>query len=1707
MSAENYTTPSDTTIVDSCLLPSTVAGTTTTTRTKRNNSSYTIERPKRSLFCLDQKNRFRLLCIHIVEWKPFEWLILTMICANCLALAIYQPYSGLDSDFRNTVLEMLEYVFIFVFTIECLLKIVAYGFVMHPGAYLRNAWNILDFVIIVVGNCSTALSWANLPNVDVKALRAFRVLRPLRLVSGVPSLQIVLNSVLQAMVPLFHVALLVLFVIIIYAIMGLELFCGKLSRTCVHPDTGLPLQGGSSSPCGFGRSARHCSINANCSETKYWPGPNHGITNFDNIGFAMLTVFTCVSQEGWTDVMYWVNDAVGNEWPWIYFVSLVVLGSFFVLNLVLGVLSGEFSKEREKARVRGIFKKRREKIRFEEELRSYLDWILQAEDIWDAVGDETTFETVENNDAKYTSGSRLDWLLRRFSRLKCKKLQMLPFYSSKLRRKGRKLIKSQAFYWIVIVLVFLNTFVLTLEHHRQPLWLEEFQDYVNICFVILFALEMLLKMFCLGFYNYFMSLFNRFDCFVVLCSIVEISLTQARVIKPLGLSVLRSARLLRLFKVTRYWDSLRNLVASLLNSLRSIVSLLLLLFLFIVIFALLGMQIFGGKFKFDPFGSKPRSNFDSFPQSLLTVFQILTGEDWNSVMYAGIQSFGGASSIGIVVCVYFIVLFVCGNYILLNVFLAIAVDNLGDNDQSEPETVVPHVNEETLQEQDDEKMMINNDNNEEEANFEIQLCNGETQRENGQFEQLNNNNWSNSDGTKDETDDATVLNGNNRKRGASLLAKDDSFGENCRKASLLHIPPHNSLFIFSPQNKLRIACAKLIRHAYFKNLVLLCILVSSGLLAAEDPLSRHSTLNDVLGFFDIFFTSVFTVEIVLKIITFGLVLHEESFCRNAFNLLDLLVVAVSLASFGLKSGAISVVKILRVLRVLRPLRAINRAKGLKHVVQCVIVAVKTIGNILLVTFMLQFMFAIVGVQLFKGTFYRCTDSTKTNPQDCRGVFIHYDGGDRTKPVVEFREWVNNDFNFDDIRNALISLFVVGTFEGWPDLLYVAIDSTEEDSGPVYNYRQAVAIFFIAYIVVIAFFMQNIFVGFVIITFQNEGEREYENCELDKNQRKCIDFTLNVKPQKRYVPSSQFRYKLWLFVTSSYFEYGILFIIILNTFVLAMRHHHPNPITEEVLDFLNFIFTSVFAAEVLLKLMAFTIVNYFADAWNVFDFIVVLGSVIDIVCSKVGPGESVISMNFFRLFRVMRLVKLLGRGEGMRTLVWTFLKSFQSLPYVVLLIVLLFFIYAVIGMQVFGKIAFDDDTQIHRHNNFRTFYSALLVLFRCATGEAWQNIMLDCSDRPTVLCEKAFLHEDEEASGATTCGTNFAYPYFISFFILSSCLIINLFVAIIMDNFDYLTRDWSILGPHHLEEFVRLWSEFDPDARGRIKHLDVLILLRKISPPLGFGDFCPHRIACKKLISMNMSLFPDGTVGFHATLLALVRTNLNIFCDSEENFEKFEFFFSNKNFKQRFADSIEMANIRLRRVIRKVWKKTSESFLDEILPLTTGEDDVTVGKFYATYLIQDYFLRFKRRRMLEARRMNQTPRHGIKVLMAGLREPIHDSVEPHRRYSGNLFADWMKDFEEPQHRRNHILFNGLTSDHQKQRRVNNKNFSSAINYKEHFRKKKNVPSLQINKTTHSTSTPNGHVPQSESDDPQPWRPYPHNACVRLFDLVSRLSINI
>lgn len=137
---------------------------------------------------------------------------------------------------------------------------------------------------------------------------------------------------------------------------------------------------------------------------------------------------------------------------------------------------------------------------------------------------------------------------------------------------------------------------------------------------------------------------------------------------------------------------------------------------------------------------------------------------------------------------------------------------------------------------------------------------------------------------------------------------DEQLGARPRRVSNLPqkqtkpIPKASSLFILSNTNTFRVFCNKIVNHSIFTNAVLVCILVSSAMLAAEDPLQAQSPRNTILNYFDYFFTTVFTVEITLKVVVYGLVFHKGSFCRNAFNLLDILVVAVSLISFVLKSG-------------------------------------------------------------------------------------------------------------------------------------------------------------------------------------------------------------------------------------------------------------------------------------------------------------------------------------------------------------------------------------------------------------------------------------------------------------------------------------------------------------------------------------------------------------------------------------------------------------------------------------------------------------------------------------------------------------------------------------------------------------------------------------------------------------------------------------
>nr|XP_060620900.1 voltage-dependent P/Q-type calcium channel subunit alpha-1A isoform X3 [Anolis sagrei ordinatus] len=1766
----------------------------------------------RSLFLFSEDNVVRKYAKKITEWPPFEYMILATIIANCIVLALEQHLPDDDKTPMSERLDDTEPYFIGIFCFEAGIKIIALGFAFHKGSYLRNGWNVMDFVVVLTGILATVGT-----EFDLRTLRAVRVLRPLKLVSGIPSLQVVLKSIMKAMIPLLQIGLLLFFAILIFAIIGLEFYMGKFHKACKDIYTDEITQ---EAPCGKESPSRLCPNGTKCEE--YWEGPNYGITQFDNILFAVLTVFQCITMEGWTDLLYISNDASGSAWNWMYFIPLIIIGSFFMLNLVLGVLSGEFAKERERVENRRAFLKLRRQQQIERELNGYMEWISKAEEVILAEDDiegeprhpfdgalrratikksKTDLLNPEEADDPLADISSVGSPFARAS-IKSAKLENATFFHKKERRLRfyiRRIVKTQAFYWTVLSLVALNTLCVAIVHYNQPDWLSNFLYYAEFIFLGLFMSEMFIKMYGLGTRPYFHSSFNCFDCAVIIGSIFEVIWAVVKPGTSFGISVLRALRLLRIFKVTKYWASLRNLVVSLLNSMKSIISLLFLLFLFIVVFALLGMQLFGGQFNFDE--GTPPTNFDTFPAAIMTVFQILTGEDWNEVMYDGIQSQGGVDK-GMMFSIYFIVLTLFGNYTLLNVFLAIAVDNLANaqeltkDEQEEEEAAnqklalqkakeVAEVSplsaanmsiavkeqqknqkggksvwEQRTTEMRKQNLMAsrealyneldpedrwkvtygrqmrpdmkthldrplvvdpqenrnNNTNktrpneppldphfrqqrpeeflrkppryhehprdphmyerpnsgsfeprhprsskeidfNQESGYHEIDYpskehnailersyhgdCDSERikaldphRRHRGSKESRSgsprttdadrehrrhrthrrvpdegggeegnkverrprhregsrptrgdvegehpdgerrrrhrhtaqstydadgkerrhrrrkenqgpglppgpnlsttrpiqqdmgrleppvaediDNMKNNKLATNETSNSHPISHPQNPIKGGSHLnstpsrplqnppvpldpplpnsqnsasrrtpnnpsnptspgppknpknslivtnpttqnnppktakkpehtvvevpptfsppinnaimqvnknanpeplpkkeeekkeEEEDDEGENGPKP----MPPYSSMFILSTTNPFRRLCHYIVNLRYFEICILMVIAMSSIALAAEDPVQPRAPRNNVLRYFDYVFTGVFTFEMVVKMIDLGLILHRGSYFRDLWNILDFIVVSGALVAFaftGSKGKDINTIKSLRVLRVLRPLKTIKRLPKLKAVFDCVVNSLKNVLNILIVYMLFMFIFAVVAVQLFKGKFFYCTDESKEFEKDCRGEYLVYEKNNEVK--AERREWRKYDFHYDNVLWALLTLFTVSTGEGWPDVLKHSVDATYENQGPSPGYRMEMSIFYVVYFVVFPFFFVNIFVALIIITFQEQGDKMMEEYSLEKNERACIDFAISAKPLTRHMPQNKqsFQYRMWQFVVSPPFEYTIMAMIALNTIVLMMKFYNATHVYDHLLKNFNMVFTALFSLECILKIIAFGLLNYFRDAWNIFDFVTVLGSITDILVTEF--GNNFINLSFLRLFRAARLIKLLRQGYTIRILLWTFVQSFKALPYVCLLIAMLFFIYAIIGMQVFGNISIDfdedmpddDKPAITEHNNFRTFFQALMLLFRSATGEAWHEIMLSClAGRPCDV--KADLDGNE-------CGNEFAYFYFVSFIFLCSFLMLNLFVAVIMDNFEYLTRDSSILGPHHLDEYVRVWAEYDPAA--------------------------------------------------------------------------------------------------------------------------------------------------------------------------------------------------------------------------------------------------------------------------------------------------------
>ena len=371
------------------------------------------------------------------------------------------------------------------------------------------------------------------------------------------------------------------------------------------------------------------------------------------------------------------------------------------------------------------------------------------------------------------------------------------------------------------------------------------------------------------------------------------------------------------------------------------------------------------------------------------------------------------------------------------------------------------------------------------------------------------------------------------------------------------------MFIFSSENSFRCAIHAIVTFPLFDVFIMLVIIASSIALAAEDPVNSKSEWNQKLTYFDYGFTCVFGIEVLLKIIDYGVILHPGSYLRELWNVMDMLVVSCAITSFMMdligSSGAenLGTMKSLRVLRVLRPLKTIKRVPKLKAVFDCVINSLKNVFNILVVYLLFHFIFAVIAVQLFNGKFFYCTDSSMEDAETCQGQYFQYTKGEEGKmgpPIVLAREWKRQKFHYDDVPTAMLTLFAVQTTEGWPAVLQQSMAATFEDQAPIPLFRVEMSIFYVVYFIVFPFFFVNIFVALIIITFQEQGESELEEAEIDKNQKSCIDFAIHATPLERYMPEERvgIKYRLWRIVESTPFEYFIMTLIVLNTILLMMK---------------------------------------------------------------------------------------------------------------------------------------------------------------------------------------------------------------------------------------------------------------------------------------------------------------------------------------------------------------------------------------------------------------------------------------------------------------------------------------------------------------------------------------------------------------------------
>ncbi|PIO38319.1 hypothetical protein AB205_0128240 [Aquarana catesbeiana] len=511
---------------------------------------------------------------------------------------------------------------------------------------------------------------------------------------------------------------------------------------------------------------------------------------------------------------------------------------------------------------------------------------------------------------------------------------------------------------------------------------------------------------------------------------------------------------------------------------------------------------------------------------------------------------------------------------------------------------------------------------------------------------------------------------------------------------------------------------------------------------------------------------------------------------------------------------------------------------LRHlvVVNALIGAIPSIMNVLLVCLIFWLIFSIMGVNLFAGKYYHCVNTTTgemipiskvENQSDCMQLI----------KANESARWKNVKVNFDNVGAGYLALLQVATFKGWMDIMYAAVDSRKLQEQPKYEDNLYMYLYFVIFIIFGSFFTLNLFIGQDI--FMTEEQKKYYNAMKKLGSK---------KPQKP-IPRPPNKYQGFVFdiVTRQAFDITIMILICLNMVTMMIETDEQSQDMENNLYWINLVFIVLFTGEFIMKLISLR-QYYFTIGWNIFDFVVVILSIVGMFLADMIENYFVSPTLFrvIRLARIGRILRLIKGAKGIRTLLFALMMSLPALFNIGLLLFLVMFIYAIFGMSNFAYVK--KEAGIDDMFNFETFGNSMICLFQITTSAGWDGLLAPILNSGAPDCDPNAEHPGSSVRG--DCGNpSVGIFFFVSYIIISFLVVVNMYIAVILENFSVATEESAEpLGEDDFEMFYEVWEKFDPDATQFIQYSKLPDFADALDPPLRIPK--PNRVP---LIAMDLPM--------------------------------------------------------------------------------------------------------------------------------------------------------------------------------------------------------------------------------------------------------------